>query len=135
MNTRTGGPKRAHRNATRKKRAPRPMAEAMAFGIKEGIDAKTFMDVIPRCAGTSWMLENRGPHVRDGDYAPRSAVDIWPKDLGIVSDIARASRFPAPLTAAALQQFLAASAQGLGREDDAAVAKVYARNGAVDLPR
>ena len=110
------------------------MAEAMAFGIGQGIDAATFMEVIPRCAGTSWMLENRGPHVRDGDYEPRSAVDIWPKDLGIVSDIARAARFPAPLTAATLQQFLAASANGLGGEDDAAVAKVYARNGGVELP-
>lgn len=110
------------------------MAEAMTFGIGQGIDPATFMDVIPQCAGTSWMLENRGPHVRDGDYEPRSAVDIWPKDLGIVSDIARASRFPAPLTAAALQQFLAASACGLGAEDDAAVAKIYARNGGVELP-
>ena len=110
------------------------MAEAMTFGIGQGIAAETFMEVIPQCAGTSWMLENRGPHVRDGDYEPRSAVDIWPKDLGIVSDIARAARFPAPLTAAALQQFLAASASGLGRQDDAAVAKIYARNGAVDLP-
>ena len=110
------------------------MAEAMAFGVGQGIDPETFMRVIPRCAGTSWMLENRGPHVRDGDYAPRSAVDIWPKDLGIVSDIARAARYPAPLTAAALQQFLAASASGLGGEDDAAVVKIYARNGAVALP-
>ena len=111
------------------------MAEAMTFGIGQGIDPATFMDVIPRCAGTSWMLENRGPHVRDADYAPRSAVDIWPKDLGIVSDIARAAKFSAPLTAAALQQFLAASAAGLGGEDDAAVAKIYARNGGVALPQ
>ena len=109
------------------------MAEAMTFGIGQGISPGTFLEVIPQCAGTSWMLENRGPHIRDGDYSPRSAVDIWPKDLGIVSDIARVARFPAPLTAAALQQFLAASANGLGAEDDAAVAKVYARNGAVDL--
>ena len=79
-------------------------------------------------------LENRAPHIVAGDYTPRSAVDIWPKDLGIVLDAARASKFAAPVTAAALQQFLAASGMGLGREDDAAVAKVYARNSSLKLP-
>ena len=110
------------------------MAEAVTFGMTQGIAPETFMKVIPRCAGTSWMLENRAPHIVSGDYTPHSAVDIWPKDLGIVLDAARASKFEAPITAAALQQFLAASGMGLGREDDAAVAKVYARNVGLTLP-
>ena len=110
------------------------MAEALTFGMTQGVEPARFVEVISRCAGTSWMLENRAPHVVDGDYAPRSSVDIWPKDLGIVLDIARAAGFGAPLTAAALQQFLAASGSGLGGEDDAAVAKVYARNAGLTLP-
>jgi L-threonate 2-dehydrogenase len=110
------------------------MAEAMTFGMTQGVTPDAFMKVIPKCAGTSWMLENRGPHIVAGDYTPRSAVDIWPKDLGIVLDAARVSKFAAPVTAAALQQFLAASGMGLGREDDAAVAKVYARNVGLTLP-
>lgn len=110
------------------------MAEAITFGMTQGITPETFMQVIPKCAGTSWMLENRAPHVVAGDYTPHSAVDIWPKDLGIVLDAARASKFAAPITAAALQQFVAASGMGLGREDDAAVAKVYARNVQLALP-
>ena len=110
------------------------MAEAMTFGMTQGVAPETFMKVIPHCAGTSWMLENRGPHVVDGDYSPKSQVNIWPKDLGIVLDIARDAKFGAPLTAAALQQFLAAAGSGLGGEDDAAVAKVYARNAGLSLP-
>ncbi|MCP2138498.1 3-hydroxyisobutyrate dehydrogenase-like beta-hydroxyacid dehydrogenase [Rhizobium sp. SLBN-94] len=110
------------------------MAEAITFGMTQGIEPATFMQVIPHCAGTSWMLENRAPHIVSGDYTPRSAIDIWPKDLGIVLDAARAVKFAAPVTAAALQQFLAASGMGLGREDDAAVAKVYARNAGLKLP-
>ena len=110
------------------------MAEAITFGMTQGIAPETFLEVIPDCAGTSWMLENRAPHVVAGDYTPHSAVDIWPKDLGIVLDAARAAKFAAPLTAAALQQFIAASGSGLGREDDAAVAKVYARNAGLTLP-
>lgn len=110
------------------------MAEALTFGMTQGIAPADFLKVISQCAGTSWMLENRAPHVVAGDYTPHSAVDIWPKDLGIVLDIARGAKFGAPLTAAALQQFLAASGSGLGREDDAAVAKVYARNAGLSLP-
>ena len=110
------------------------MAEAITFGMTQGVEPARFVEVISRCAGTSWMLENRAPHVVDGDYTPRSSVNIWPKDLGIVLDIAREAGFGAPLTAAALQQFLAAAGSGLGGEDDAAVAKVYARNAGLVLP-
>ena len=110
------------------------MAEAMTFGMTQGVSPEQFLKIIPQCAGTSWALESRGPHVRDGDYTPLSAVDIWPKDLGIVMDIAHGAKFGAPITAAALQQFMVASGSGLGREDDAAVAKVYARNAGLTLP-
>jgi 3-hydroxyisobutyrate dehydrogenase/2-hydroxy-3-oxopropionate reductase len=110
------------------------MAEALTFGMTQGVTPAKFVEVISQCAGTSWMLENRAPHIVDGDYSPKSSVDIWPKDLGIVLDIAKSAKFGAPLTAAALQQFLAASGSGLGGEDDAAVAKVYARNASLTLP-
>ena len=110
------------------------MAEALTFGMTQGVTPEKFVEVISQCAGTSWMLENRAPHIVAGDYTPHSSVDIWPKDLGIVLDIAKSARFSAPVTAAALQQFLAASGSGLGGEDDAAVAKVYARNAGLTLP-
>ena len=110
------------------------MAEALTFGMTQGVEPAKFVEVISKCAGTSWMLENRAPHIVDGDYTPHSAVNIWLKDLGIVLDIARDAGFSAPLTAAALQQFIAASGSGLGLEDDAAVAKVYARNAGLKLP-
>jgi len=110
------------------------MAEALTFGMTQGVSPDKFLEVISQCAGTSWMLENRAPHIVQGDYTPASSVDIWPKDLGIVLDIAKSAKFGAPLTAAALQQFLAASGSGLGAEDDAAVAKVYARNAGLKLP-
>ncbi|MXU65047.1 L-threonate dehydrogenase [Oceanomicrobium pacificus] len=110
------------------------MAEALTFGLSQGITPDRFLDVIPQCAGTSWMLENRAPHIVEGDYTPRSAVDIWPKDLGIVREIAGASGCRVPLADAALARFREASAAGLGREDDAAVAKIYAREAGLDLP-
>ncbi len=110
------------------------MGEAMTFGMTQGVAPEDFLKVISQCAGTSWALESRAPHIIAGDYTPLSAVDIWLKDLGIVMDIAKDAKFGAPLTAAALQQYLAASGSGLGKEDDAAIAKVYARNAGVQLP-
>ena len=110
------------------------MAEALTFGMTQGVTPEKFVEVISKCAGTSWMLENRAPHIVDGDYTPLSSVNIWPKDLGIVLDIAKEAGFNAPVTKAALQQFVAAADMGLGGEDDAAVAKVYARDTGLSLP-
>ena len=94
----------------------------------------TRVEVITASAGNSWMFENRMPHVIDGDYKPRSAVEIFVKDLGIVQDMARGARFPVPLASAALQMFLMAAASGMGRDDDASVARLYARIGGTTLP-
>ncbi len=103
------------------------MGEAMAFAASQGLDTARVVEVISVSAGTSWMFENRAPHVVDGDYAPRSTIDIWPKDLGIVAAIAEGAGLPLPVAQAALAQFRAASAAGFGREDDAAIAKHTAR--------
>jgi 3-hydroxyisobutyrate dehydrogenase len=109
--------------------------EAIAFAAKQGLDLRKVYEVITGSAGNSWMFENRIPHVLDGDYAPRSAVDIFVKDLGIVQDMARQLRFPVPLAATALQVFLMASGAGMGRDDDASVARLYARLTGTTLPQ
>jgi len=108
--------------------------EAIAFAAKQGLDLRKVYEVITGSAGNSWMFENRIPHVLDGDYAPRSAVDIFVKDLGIVQDMARDFRYPVPLAAAAMQVFLMASGAGMGRDDDASVARIYARLTGTALP-
>jgi 3-hydroxyisobutyrate dehydrogenase len=109
-------------------------AEAMALGLKMGIDGRALYRVITQSAGNSWMFENRVPHILDGDYHPLSAVDIFVKDLNIVHDTGRELRLSMPVAASALQQFTAASGMGLGREDDAAVVKVYAATAGISLP-
>jgi len=106
-------------------------AEAMALGVREGVDPKLIYEVITHSAGNSWMFENRMPHVLAGDYTPLSAVDIFVKDLGLVLDTARASKFPLPLAATAHQMFSMASSAGHGREDDSAVIKIFP---GIDLP-
>src|SRR5262249_18585896 len=69
-------------------------SEAMAFAARQGLDLRKVYDVITASAGNSWMFENRMKQVLEGDYKPRSAVEIFVKDLGIVQDMARSARFP-----------------------------------------
>ena len=100
-------------------------AEAMALGLREGVAADALYEVITHSAGNSWMFENRMAHVLAADYTPLSAVDIFVKDLGLVLDTARASKFPLPLASTAHQMFMQASTAGYGREDDSAVIKIF----------
>jgi putative dehydrogenase len=100
-------------------------AEAMALGLREGVEAEALYEVITNSAGNSWMFENRMAHVLAGDYTPLSAVDIFVKDLGLVLDTARANKFPLPLASTAHQMFMQASSAGHGREDDSAVIKIF----------
>jgi 3-hydroxyisobutyrate dehydrogenase len=109
-------------------------AEALTLAARIGLDLQTVYDVIRVSAGSSWMFENRGPHIVDGDYTPRSAVDIFVKDLGIVTGEAERDGGVAPLSETALSLFKQASQAGLGRDDDAAVAKVLAMQCGVTLP-
>ena len=107
-------------------------AEAMALGLREGVDPTALYEVITHSAGNSWMFENRMAHVLAADYTPLSAVDIFVKDLGLVLDGARASKFPLPLSSTAHQMFMQASTAGYAREDDSAVIKIFP---GIELPK
>ena len=107
-------------------------AEAMAMGIRSGADPAVLYEVISNSAGSSWMFQNRVPHILAGDYTPLSAVNIFVKDLGIVLDTAKKAAFPLPLTATAHQMFLTAAAAGHGGEDDSAVVKNFP---GIELPQ
>ena len=109
-------------------------AEALALGIRAGADPETLYKVISESAGSSWMWQNRVPHILAGDDTPSSAVNIFIKDLGIVLDQARALTFPLPMAAAAHQLFLAAAANGQGLKDDSFVIRVWQQLTGIDLP-
>ena len=109
-------------------------AEAMALGIRAGADPHTLFEVISASAGSSWMWQNRVPHILAGDDTPLSAVNIFVKDLGIVLDQARGMTFPLPLAASAHQLFLAAAAAGHGGRDDAFVIRVWENLAGIRLP-
>ena len=101
-------------------------AEAMALGLREGVDAAALYEVITHSAGNSWMFENRMAHVLAADYTPLSAVDIFVKDLGPgarhrARDQVSAAACRPPRTRCSCRP----RAPAIGREDDAAVIKIF----------
>ena len=108
--------------------------EAMTFAARLGLDLEKVFEVITASAGNSWMFENRVPHILKGDYSPRSAISIFTKDLGIVSDMGRKEKFPTQIASTALQMFLATAAAGMDGDDDASVARMIANVTGLELP-
>ena len=101
--------------------------EALALARRQGLPLDMTLEVLSSGAASSWMLGDRGPRmVREAFGEVTSAVDIFVKDLGLVLQAARDSRFAAPLAATAFNAFLAVSGRGMGRWDDSAVTLDYA---------
>ena len=100
-------------------------AEGLAFAEAMGLDARACWEVLREGAAASFMLDDRGERMVDGAFEEaKSALDIFVKDMGLVTDAARASSYPAPLASAAEQLYLAGRRAGLGRRDDSAVIEV-----------
>ncbi len=103
-------------------------AEALALAEALGLDARACWEVVRGGAAASFMLDDRGARMVDGDFEdPKSALDIFVKDMGLVTDAARQADYPAPLAAAAEQLFAAGRRAGLGRLDDSSVIEVLRR--------
>ena len=99
--------------------------EALAFAEALGLDAAATLEILRHGAAASFMFGDRGSRMVDeGNTEVRSAIDIFVKDMGLVTDAARAGTYPAPLAAVAEQLFLSARRAGLGRADDSSVIQV-----------
>lgn len=99
-------------------------AEALALAGAMGLDPAATWETLRGGAAASFMLDDRGARMVHGTDEVRSALDIFVKDMGLVTDAARTSGAAAPLAAAAEELYLAGHRAGLGRRDDSAVIEV-----------
>ena len=100
-------------------------AEALAFGESLGLDPGECWRVLRDGAAASFMFEDRGARMIAGEFGtPRSALDIFVKDMGLVSAAAEHAGASAPLAAAARQLYEEGHERGLGRLDDSALIEV-----------
>ena len=103
-------------------------AEALVLGMKAGLDPATVLEVITSGAGTSRMLEVRGPVMAEQRYGdPGIAGTVFQKDIRIIAEFARSVACPVPLFSASSEVHLSAIAQGFGDVDTAAVCAVMER--------
>jgi 3-hydroxyisobutyrate dehydrogenase-like beta-hydroxyacid dehydrogenase len=103
-------------------------AEALAYAEALGLDPRFVFEAIRHGAANSFMLEDRGERMLEEEYVPpKSALDIFVKDMGLVSKAAEEQGFEAPLASAALGMYLAGRDAGLGTEDDSGVIRVLRR--------
>ena len=99
-------------------------AEALGLARMAGLDPQRSLEVLTAGAGTSRMLEVRGPTMVSRQFdGVGMRIQTFAKDIEIISAFARQFGCPVPLFAAQ-RLYAAAGAQGLGDLDTAAVALV-----------
>ena len=100
-------------------------AEALVLGRKAGLDPATMVEVLGDGAGSSRMLQVRGPMMARGDYSKATMkVGVWQKDMKIIGEFARELDCPTPLFAATTSIYNAAMALGFAESDTASVCAV-----------
>jgi putative dehydrogenase len=100
-------------------------AEAMVLAMKSGLDPAVVLKVVADGAGSSRMLQVRGPMMVRGDYSEVTMkVQTWQKDMTIIGDYARKIDCPTPLFSASAPFYTAAMALGHGEEDTGVVCAV-----------
>ena len=96
--------------------------EAMALADSMGLDVAQCHEVLNGGAAHSFMFQDRGARMVTEEFDEvRSALNIFVKDMGLVTDAARAAEQPVPLASAAEQIYVRGRREGLGRKDDSVV--------------
>lgn len=96
--------------------------EALALADSMGLDVEQCHQVLNTGAAHSFMFNDRGGRMVTEDFDNvRSALNIFVKDMGLVTDAARQVAQPVPLASAAEQLYVRGHREGLGRKDDSIV--------------
>jgi len=93
------------------------LSEAIAFGMRAGLDMKLVLDVIGKGAAQSWQMDNRGKTMVEGKFDFGFAVDWMRKDLGLVLEEARRNGAKLPVTALVDQFYADVQTAGGNRWD------------------
>jgi len=89
--------------------------ESLLYAAKLGLDQQAVIDIIGKGAAGSWAINNLGPRIVRGDYAPGFVVEHFIKDMGIALAEAEAVGLSLPGLGLAQQLYIAVKSQGHGR--------------------
>jgi putative dehydrogenase len=111
-------------------------AEAMVLGMKAGIAPAEVLEIMGDSAGSSRMLQVRGPLMVANKYRPATMKNaVWQKDVKIIGEFARSLACPTPLFDAASVVYVSAMAEGLAEEDTGSVCRVLERWAGHERPK
>ncbi|MBB3188986.1 3-hydroxyisobutyrate dehydrogenase [Halomonas cerina] len=107
-------------------------AEALALGVKNGLDPAVLSEIMKQSSGGNWALNvyNPWPGVMEGSAASRDyqggfLTDLMAKDLGLAWELALGSKSTVPMGSQARNLFALHSAQGSGRLDFSSIQTLY----------
>ena len=103
------------------------VAEAMVFAAASGADLEATIEAVKGGAAGSWQLQNLGPRLIKGDFAPGFMVRLQQKDLRLILEAAREMHLSLPATGLIHQLFASLEASGEGDEGTQALVKVHER--------
>ena len=111
------------------------VAEALTFAAAQGADLLRTIEAVSGGAAGSWQLQNLGPRMVEGDFAPGFMVRLQRKDLRLITEAAHEKNVPLPISSVAKQFYAAAEAAGYGEEGTQAIVKVFQRLAGVQVSR
>ena len=103
------------------------VCEGLAYAQRSGLDAATVLESIGGGAAGSFLLNNLGPRILRGDFAPGFMIDHLVKDLRIAHGEGERLALDLPGLTLALRQYEALAESGEGRSGTQALYKRYAR--------
>ncbi|MEQ5836768.1 3-hydroxyisobutyrate dehydrogenase [Marinobacter sp. NFXS9] len=106
--------------------------EALALGVKNGLDPSVLSEIMRQSSGGNWALNvyNPWPGVMEGvpasnDYQGGFLVDLMNKDLGLAFDNAIKNKAPIPMGSLARNMYALHGQQGNGRLDFSSIQRFY----------
>jgi 3-hydroxyisobutyrate dehydrogenase len=93
-------------------------AEALAMGVKAGVDFKVLFDVISVSTGQNDFIKMAcSAKAFKGDFEPGFMVELMHKDLGLAMNLAKEQGVPLVMGGLSYQLFSHLKASGLGKKD------------------
>jgi len=101
------------------------MSEAFTLGTKAGVKPEIIMNVIKGGSGRCWAVEDRMPHILDGDFEPGFTIDLHTKDVKLAVDMAKNMNLPLYAANLTAELFKTAQVKGYGKNDNCAIIRLY----------
>ncbi len=93
------------------------LAEALAFGMKAGIDPNLMVEIINSTGARSGGSEAKGKSMIMSNYEPAFSLNLMCKDLGLVKEETRDLNVPTPTSGVVNEMYTAVKARGKGEQD------------------